>query len=100
MLNGSRGKVAGDIVFPEPVRVSDLSVALSARPEEVEGSNSSPRFSLDLPPCGIFPLAVDGQCFMDLEERFIAAEMQEVTARNTLRAGEAELPGIEEGTWS
>ena len=100
VLNGTRAKVGGDIVFQEPVRVSDLSVALSARPEDATGTDCSPRFSLEVPACGIFPLAVDGQRFMDLEERFLAAEMQDTTAKTVLRAGQSELPGIEESTWS
>jgi hypothetical protein len=100
VLNGTREKVSGDIIFQDSVKVSDLSVALSARSEDVTGTSLSPRFSLEVPACGIFPLAVDGQQFADLEERFLAAEMDEVTAHSILRAGGSELPGIEESTWN
>jgi hypothetical protein len=100
VLNGSRGKVKGDIVFHEPVRVSDLSVALSARPQDAAGTEASPRFSLEVPAFGIFPLAVDGQQLSDLAERFIAADMEDVTTENFLRAGEAELPGLEDSVWN
>ena len=100
VLNGTRGKVAGDIVFGAPVEVSDLSVALSARKEDVAGTQSSPRFSLEVPACGIFPLAVDGALFNDLEERYTAAEMEIESAVGLASAGVAELPGIEESVWN
>jgi hypothetical protein len=100
VLNGSRAQVSGDIIFDAPVSVCDLSVALSARSQEAAGTESSLRFSLEVPACGIFPLAVDGQQFVDLEERFLAADMEEVTIKSVLRSGDNELPGLEESVWN
>jgi hypothetical protein len=100
VLNGTRGQVSGDIIFNEPVNVSDLSVALSARSQDVTGTGSSIRFSLEVPACGIFPLAVDGQQFLDQEERFIAADMEDITTKSVLHAGDSELPGLEDSAWN
>lgn len=101
VLNGTRAKVAGDLMFSEPVKVSDLSVALSARPGETAGTQAAPRFSLEVPACGIFPLAIDGQHLIDLEERYLAAEMEESASTTPDKLpGAAELPGLEESAWN
>lgn len=76
VLNGSRRKVSGDLIFAGAVTVSDLAVALSAQAGRGGGSTPANRFSLEVPPCGIFPLAVDGLGLQptDADERMLAAQ--------------------------
>ena len=59
VMNDARKQVTADIVFPLEVEVSDLAVSLSAKKSGPRPIPSN-RFSLEVPPCGILPLAVDG----------------------------------------
>jgi hypothetical protein len=108
VLNGSRRKVAGDIIFQQPVSVSDLSVALSAVEGPIGGMPAEtpalPRFSLEVPACGIFPLAVDGAHLNDQEERHIATEIAQAPAMEpnviATSSGASELPGLDNSVWN
>jgi len=104
LLNGTRRKVSGDVIFSQAVNVSDLSVALSSAPEALAdnpNSGSASRFSFEVPACGIFPLAVDGQHLNDQEERFLAAELEQNTSAHIAAdSAKSELPGLENSIWS
>ena len=108
LLNGTRRKVSGDVIFSQSVSVSDLSVALSAAPSENKPSTGvASRFTFEVPACGIFPLAVDGQHLTDQEERYMAAELEQMSLSSGTSAAhiaadsaKAELPGLENSLWS
>jgi hypothetical protein len=104
LLNGTRRKVSGDVIFSQSVGVSDLSVALSATPAALANnpnSGSASRFTFEVPACGIFPLAVDGQHLNDQEERYMAAELEQNTsAQIAADSAKSELPGLENSVWS
>lgn len=61
VMNGSSRPVTADIVFSKEAEVSDLAVAVSA-PHQAQMSGMVPatRFSLEVPSCGVLPLAVSG----------------------------------------
>ncbi|MGK5083360.1 hypothetical protein WDW37_08630 [Bdellovibrionota bacterium FG-1] len=107
ILNSTRRAVSADILFPEDVVVSDLAVALASaqwdgsglnRAAQVEAAPAS-RFSLDVPPCGILPLAVDGLGLYDSQfgarDRQLAAESSLVTRSGAEDAAMSELPGYQ-----
>lgn len=117
VLNGTRRPVAADIIFQEDVSVSDLAMALagSAHGRGAAGRakpTPASRFSLDVPPCGILPLAVDGLEMHDAHirarERRLAAQSAGVTRAGAEGAALSELPGYDpngpganaEGTWN
>ncbi|MCM2278219.1 MAG: DUF4350 domain-containing protein [Oligoflexia bacterium] len=110
VMNGTRRAVSGDVVFGGKVVVSDLAVAISATsqglaPASGPGSASpssvpSNRFSLDVPPCGFLPLAVNGLSLASEEnrERLAAAQLAQATRESVTAAAQAELPGFGQGT--
>lgn len=68
VMNPSGRSVAADLLFPEDVQISDLAASLRAMDEE-KGSGATAkeanaaqelgrRFSLEVPPCGVLPLAL------------------------------------------
>ncbi|MGZ3689199.1 MAG: hypothetical protein ACXVBW_12920, partial [Bdellovibrionota bacterium] len=98
VLNGTRRQVTADILFSTKVQVSDLAVALTAAPASVldQGSLPAPstRFSLEVPPFGILPLAVDGISVHEHREKHAAALTADATRDNALAAAASELPGF------
>jgi hypothetical protein len=107
VLNANRRPVSADIIFQVDVSVSDLAMALAqAGPRQGGQQRPKPtpasRFSLDVPPCGILPLAVDGIATSD--ERRIAASHADATRAGAEGAAMSELPGFdpknEGGVWS
>lgn len=109
VLNGTGRSVSADLVFSTDVTVSDLALSLAARDgaaasnEPVERPKVKPsnRFSLDVPPCGVLPIAADGvgfaasmHFFESQEERKRAAETAELMKANVLEAATSELPGF------
>ncbi|MCM2322446.1 MAG: hypothetical protein NDJ90_04210, partial [Oligoflexia bacterium] len=113
VMNGTRRQVSGDLVFSGKVTVSDLAVAVSAAtpppgpvplPHQAvrpPGANHSSlpanRFSLDVPPCGVLPLAVSGLTVVTEEqrERLSAALLSQATQDNATLAATTELPGFD-----
>ena len=93
VLNGSRRQVSGDLIFAGSVSVSDLAVALSAQAGHGGGSTPANRFSLEVPPCGIFPLAVDGIGLQpsDADERMLASQTMELDGQ---KPGSPETGGL------
>jgi hypothetical protein len=114
VLNGTRRPVAADIIFQEDVSVSDLARALASQgrsgvPAQQAKPAPASRFSLDVPPCGILPLAVDGlemhESRLRARERMLAAEHAEATRSGAEQAALSELPGFDpnkstEGLWN
>lgn len=115
VLNGTRRQISADIVFPNQVVVSDLAVAVSAatpppapvaqpgnavRPPSVSANSAAPvassnRFGMDVPPCGILPLSVDGLPPDDSRERLTAALLSQSTLQAAEIAAASELPSYE-----
>jgi hypothetical protein len=103
LVNQGAASVTGDLIFPTQVAVSDLTSLL--REKESEAGQSPPvnrplplpseRFSLEVPPDGVLPLAVSGISYRDVEERRAAARLGVETRESVLRAAETELPGFE-----
>ncbi len=117
VLNGTRRPVSADIIFQGEVSVSDLAVSLAGAtgatakgsPPVMSKNRPAPasRFALDVPPCGILPLAVDGLELhggrLTAAERLVAAETSGVTRASADKAALSELPGFDpsaEGLWS
>jgi hypothetical protein len=103
VLNGTRRPVSADILFQEDVSVSDLARTLAAAhgPHVSTASRPAPanRFSLDVPPCGVLPLAVDGagmhEARLRAEERRLALSHGDATRSGAEQAAMSELPGYE-----
>ena len=112
VLNGTRRQITGDIVFPSDVMVSDLAVNLSNNGAYTElpqmkvsrkaaesemGPDNVPaaRFALEVPPCGILPLAIDGLGFVEEQGIVAAALLSKQTRENAVESGLAELPGLD-----
>lgn len=109
ILNGTSRKVTADLLFGKAVRVGDLAVSISveARGARLESNGpkaaASHRFALEVPPCGVLPLEVDG-----LEDRLGAPEIPEsgmspeAELLNERAMAGAELPGFDAGesAWS
>jgi hypothetical protein len=100
VLNGTRGIVSGDILFSNSVTISDLTSQLKTG-NQLENSKDAPlasrRFSLDVPPCGVLPLAVDRVGLASLAENAIADQLGGLGAENAAAAAFGELPGLEGG---
>ena len=104
ILNGTTRKVTADLLFDGEVTVSDLAASFAAARGGQEQVVPSVRFSLEVPPCGILPLAVDG-LGIEAEERRAAAVNAEVLKENIMEAAVSELPGFSsnhdiEATWN
>jgi hypothetical protein len=109
ILNGTSRKVTADLLFGKAVRVGDLAVSISAEARGARLESSGPkaaashRFALEVPPCGVLPLEVDG-----LEDRLGAPEIPESgmspesALLNERAMSGAELPGFDAGesAWS
>jgi hypothetical protein len=115
VLNGTRRQVTADLIFPGEVSVSDLAQALEARARAEAGAPASTpaegplpasRLPLEVPPCGILPLAVDGLGGLVnpdqlADERQAAARASDETRTSVLDATRTELPGYNgEGLWN
>jgi hypothetical protein len=112
VLNGTLRRVSGDILFANSVTVSDLATEVtSAQRGIVSEPGDRPtaaarRFSLDVPPCGILPLAVDRVGLSDRAENRAADDLGELGLSNALAAAAGELPGLdlsaapEPGVWN
>ncbi|MGE0615292.1 MAG: hypothetical protein AB7P04_06605 [Bacteriovoracia bacterium] len=106
VLNGSSRNVAADLIFSAPVLISDLAVILSAPltqsgPPRSASAAGEPgdRFSLEVPPCGLLPLAVEGLVSREEERReaaAIARESGESERDVAVDAAMTELPGLED----
>jgi hypothetical protein len=114
VMNSTRRPVAADIIFQEEVGVSDLAHALASSHGSPPGKGRAKptpasRFSLDVPPCGILPLAVDGiemhEARIRSEERKLAVQTAQATREGAEKAALSELPGYDpkssgEGVWN
>ena len=58
LLNGTRQKVVSDLIFSQDVSVSDLAASLTTANKPTQALPAN-RFSLEIPICGILPLAVE-----------------------------------------
>lgn len=103
VTNASARAVSGDLLFPNEVVVTDLMASLSGQasglPESRDASappTSSQRFSLEVPPCGILPIAAD-EVGEDAEDRRVAAAHAQALHANAQSAANNELPGFESG---
>jgi len=106
IMNGSSRQVTADIIFPSEVGVSDLAVSLSTDSDRMsqfqfqkqggDGQIPANRFALEVPPCGILPLAIDGASITEQQERSAALQSAEVTRSSANNAAMTELPGFED----
>ena len=87
ILNSSAQKVSGEIFFEGEVAISDLTSPASA-------AVPASRFEIDVPACGVIPLAVHG-LGEDAIERKIAADHSQVLKENAEQAAFNELPGLQ-----
>jgi hypothetical protein len=107
-MNGTKACVSGDILFPSHVMISDLANQISqgrpARPESnfqdarQAASQTAKRFSLDVPPSGVLPLAVDRVGFSTRAENDAADALEnfDLHSANAASAAMSELPGLEQ----
>jgi len=100
VMNPSRRPVSADVVFPSEVTISDLAAALAqgqqpGKMEPVATSLPDYRFSLDVPPCGVLPLAIGGLFVGQESERLKAALLARETRESAMLAAVSELPGME-----
>ncbi|MDR3606476.1 MAG: hypothetical protein P4M08_03745 [Oligoflexia bacterium] len=99
ILNGTRGSVSGDILFPTSVSISDLMNELSsnAASRDVKAGAGAPaarRFALDVPACGVLPLSVDRVGLGTRSDNRAADQLGALGKANSLAAAAAELPGL------
>jgi hypothetical protein len=113
ILNGTSRPVAADLLFPTEVCVSDLATSFAMGPREPQAAAAggpapvvpANRFALEVPPCGILPISVDG-LDRDFEERRAALLTSEVLKTHAETAAANELAGLGSGgadleaTWS
>jgi hypothetical protein len=108
VFNGSRASVSTEIRFENEVSISDLSAVLS-RPstersmpnaidaaESAEDAAESNRFELEVPPCGVLPIAVTGIGEVGQEKR-IASNLSGLTGKHAEEAAASELAGFSMG---
>lgn len=92
VLNASRQQVAVDLFFATDVSVSDLATGAN---EPV--APPARRFSLDVPPCAVLPLAIERVGASAPRAEQIAADSLGVLGeRNLLAAAAEQLPGFNE----
>ncbi|MFL5815374.1 MAG: hypothetical protein ACJ763_17490, partial [Bdellovibrionia bacterium] len=107
VLNGSRQPVSVDLFFPVNVSIADLatvierSAQMSGKPQR-SGSDSmvepAKRFTLDVPPCGVLPLAVERVGMAQSRaEQSAADRLSDLNFDNAMTAAANELPGLSEG---
>ncbi|MBC7691646.1 MAG: DUF4350 domain-containing protein [Methylotenera sp.] len=118
ILNGGSTSVAADILFSGEVTVSDLALSLTSEQraaqrtaQQVDNSEGSDpsfvpsnRFGLEVPPCGVLPVAVHGMG-VEAEERKAAALTSDLMKTHAIEAARNELAGFNESddfeaTWS
>lgn len=98
ILNGTGRPITADIIFHDDVVLSDLSVLLNGNEVPLDQSmDPGKRFTLEVPPRGVLPIAVEG-IVSDAQERLKAALMAETTVQNVAEAALGELPGLELST--
>lgn len=105
VLNGSRQPVSVDLFFPVNVSIGDLTTVVerSAHMSGTPKSNDekiepAKRFALDVPPCGVLPLAVDRVGYKQKRDEQLAADrLSALNHDNAMMAAANELPGLNEG---
>lgn len=85
VMNSSASKVSANLLFREPVFVSDLKT-------ELEAATMS-RLELEVPPRGILPLSIAG-LNRDSSDRRTAALLEEVTRGSAEQVARDMLPGF------
>ena len=96
ILNGSQKAVSGDILFSGEVTVSDLTLSLSGEKNASDGAGiPASRFGLEVPPCGVLPVAVNG-IGGDAEESQAANLTDELMKHHAVEAAVNELSGFGE----
>jgi hypothetical protein len=117
VLNGFRKAVSADLFFPVNVSVGDLAVQVE-RSNHSHGSSHSlghslgwkdagdkregavepaKRFALDVPPCGVLPLAVERVGVTQKRDEQLAADrLSDLNQENAMTAAANELPGLQE----
>lgn len=109
ILNGTRRQIVADIFFPTDVQIEDLGAVLSRAATKLSSQGKSRallesenhsvtpranRYTLEVPPFGVLPLAVEGLNLVDVRERQLAAMSYAETQQNVLTAANTELPGF------
>lgn len=99
LFNGMRSNVASEIRFQHEVTLSDLATILTTRTDSVGGiegnaAADSAQFELDVPPCGVLPIAVSG-LGEEGQEKIAARRMEEISRKSADSAAFNELPGMD-----
>lgn len=99
LFNGMRSTVGSEIRFQHEVSLSDLATILTTRADSVGGLNDqsaadSNHFELEVPPCGVLPIAVSG-LGEEGQEKVIAKRMESISKQSAESAAMSELPGVE-----
>jgi hypothetical protein len=105
VLNGSRQPVSVDLFFPVNVSIADLatvierSAHMSGKPQRGDSAvEPAKRFTLDVPPCGVLPLAVERVGMAQTRaEQSAADRLSDLNFDNAMVAAANELPGLDEG---
>lgn len=97
IFNGTRQAIAGEVSFEYEVTISDLATLLSQKADapmrpSADDAHSN-RFELEVPPCGVLPIAVAGIGEEGREKRE-AKLTSGLTARHLAEAARQELSGM------
>ncbi len=101
VFNRTARAISADLIFQSEIQVSDLSRLWNPQSSQASETDENPvnlpdcRFGLEVPPCGILPLSVDG-LGSEMTERRVAMHTSELMKQHVSRAAEAELPGMSE----
>jgi hypothetical protein len=106
VFNLSNRPVLGDLHFGSEVAVSDLasqlvasqSILPQARARDRQGlekESFASRFQLEVPPCGVLPIAVEG-VGESAEDRSLAALSSGLLRQGAMEAAHSELAGFDE----
>ncbi len=100
ILNGTGRAVSADIMFPSEVVISDLA-SLLVRESDDGASVPANRFALEIPPCGVLPLAIRGNEITQDRERRLAQGEAEQLHKAIASAAELQLGELQasENPW-
>jgi hypothetical protein len=104
VLNGTKKAVSADLLFPVSVSISDLAAevtktaTVAATPKGREARiEPAKRFALDVPACGVLPIAVDRIGMgAGRAEQEAADHLGGFNDKNAMTAAANELPGLED----
>ena len=98
VLNGNHHPITANLIFSTPVKVLDFGTSFAPLTnEEIEktGTLSAKRFTLDVPPCGVLPLIVEGLNLSEMREKHLASLVSLETEASALSAASTVLPGFD-----